>query len=134
MQALLDELNRRQDAGKPVRFWLRDDDAVEPTKALSRFNILTSSYSIPATLALIPENTEQALAEELQQMAHLNIAVHGWSHENHAPATQKKQELGNHRPQEQVLAELSNGFNKLFALLEGYAWCTSVSGVDWRVY
>jgi peptidoglycan/xylan/chitin deacetylase (PgdA/CDA1 family) len=116
MQVLLDELKRRQDAGNPVTFWLRDDDAVEPSAALSRFSALTEAYSIPATLAVIPENTGEALAENLRHMSHIDIAVHGWSHKNHAPETEKKQELGIHRPCEQVLVELSQGFNTLSTL------------------
>jgi hypothetical protein len=116
MHVLSDELNRRKQAGKPVRFWLRDDDAVEPSTALSRFNTLTEAYSIPATLAVIPENTGEPLVENLDNLSHINIAVHGWSHKNYAPDTQKKQELGSHRPCEQVLVELSQGFNRLSAL------------------
>jgi hypothetical protein len=116
MQVLLDELLRRQEADKPVKFWLRDDDAVEPSAALSRFSALTEAYSIPATLAVIPENTGEALVENLRNLNHINIAVHGWSHKNYAPETEKKQELGSHRPYGQVLVELSQGFNKLSAL------------------
>ena len=33
---LLDEIDRRQNTGRPLRLWLRDDDAVEPTPALER--------------------------------------------------------------------------------------------------
>jgi len=116
MQELLDELEHRRIAGKPVRFWLRDDDAVKPSAALSRFNTLTERYSIPTTLAVIPENTGKALVENLSHMKHINIAVHGWSHKNHAPENEKKQELGSHRSSELVLAELSRGLSKLSAL------------------
>jgi hypothetical protein len=119
MQVLLDELKRRQDVGMPVEFWLRDDDAVEPSAALSRFNTLTETYSIPATLAVIPEQTGEALVESLHHMSHINIAVHGWSHKNHAPETEKKQELGSHRPSEQVLIELAKGFSRLSTLYGG---------------
>lgn len=116
MKKLLDELSRRQDAGSPVTFWLRDDDAVVPSAALDRFNTLTEAYSVPATLAVIPENTGEALAKCLQPMSHIDIAVHGWSHSNYAPATQKRQELGSHRPVELVLGELSKGFDNLSTL------------------
>lgn len=113
MRELLDELTHRQNVGKPVTFWLRDDDAVEPSAALSRFNSLTEAYSIPATLAVIPECTGEALVENLHQATHINIAVHGWSHKNYAPETQKKQELGSHRSVDAIVAELSKGFNRL---------------------
>ena len=42
--------------------------------------------------------------------------VHGWSHENHAPDGQKKQELGPHRPLEAVLGELARGFETIAGL------------------
>ena len=34
------ELDRWQEAGKTARFWLRDDDAIEPTPQLERFLVL----------------------------------------------------------------------------------------------
>ena len=43
----------------------------------------------------------------------IDIALHGWSHTNHAPADQKKQELGLHRGREVVLAELGEGHRRL---------------------
>jgi hypothetical protein len=42
--------------------------------------------------------------------------VHGWSHRNHAPAGEKKQELGAHRPAAVVLAEIAGGLARLRAL------------------
>lgn len=116
MQPFLDELKRREDDGNPITFWLRDDDAIEPSDALDRFNSLTKAYSIPATVAVIPETTGQTLVENLRAMSHIHIAVHGWSHGNHAPESEKKQELGSHRPIDEVLAELSKGFKRLSSL------------------
>lgn len=113
MKPLLNALNDRQKAGCPVQFWLRDDDAIEPTRPLNNLLTLTDRFSIPVTLAVIPAHSGQALASRLGEADNIAVAVHGWSHQNHAPATEKKQELGLHRPIEQTLAELRRGYADL---------------------
>ncbi|WP_438752374.1 polysaccharide deacetylase family protein [Pararhizobium sp. O133] len=113
------ELDRWQRAGKTARFWLRDDDAVEPTPALDDFLATVSEFSVPVTLAVIPAHTGAPLVQRLEQEPHVSVAVHGWSHRNYAGPQEKKQELGSHRPAPDVLSELSAGFDKLAALHEG---------------
>lgn len=107
------ELARWQDAGRKARFWLRDDDAVEPTPALEKLLQITSATSTPLTLAVIPATTGNALADRLAAESACAVALHGWSHTNHASANEKKQELGSHRPASAVLGELAEGFGKL---------------------
>ncbi len=109
-------LERWTQRGRPATFWLRDDDAVEPTGALDRLLDLTSRFAIPLTLAVIPERTGAALARCLDRRPKALVAQHGWSHENHAPADEKKQELGPHRPVEVILAELRLGVRHLSRL------------------
>ena len=106
-QPLAEELARWNHAGRIASFWLRDDDAVEPTAQLDRLLRLTGTFSIPAVLAVIPARTGEALADRLATEPHISVAVHGWAHENHAPAGEKKQELGPHRPRRVILAELA---------------------------
>ncbi|MBD9371506.1 polysaccharide deacetylase family protein [Rhizobium sp. ARZ01] len=106
---LLDELGRWQRAGRVATLWLRDDDAVEPTAALERLLTLTALHVVPTTLAVIPAFTGEALAHRLHPAAQVEVAVHGWSHENFAPVGEKKQELGAHRPADAVLASLEEG-------------------------
>jgi len=53
------------------------------------------------------------LADFLETRLLVEVAVHGWSHTNHAKADEKKQELGAHRPAEIVLGELAEGFRLL---------------------
>ncbi|MCV3767604.1 polysaccharide deacetylase family protein [Rhizobium sp. TRM95796] len=113
---LNDELTRWADEGRTAPFWLRDDDAVEPTPALERLIGLTADLGLPATLAVIPEHTGVALAERLSATPGLSVAVHGWSHRSYSSAGEKKQELGLHRPREDVLEELSAGLGKLKTL------------------
>jgi hypothetical protein len=73
---------------------------------LDRLLASAGGYLVPVTLAVIPAVATNALAERLLTEPAISVAVHGWAHENHAPADQKKQELGPHRPAQVVLAEL----------------------------
>jgi peptidoglycan/xylan/chitin deacetylase (PgdA/CDA1 family) len=104
--------------GRVARFWLRDDDAVEPTPALLRLLELGGRHGIPLALAVIPAGAGQALARLLADRTDVDVALHGWSHANHAPAGQKKQELGSHRPADVVLAELAEGHGRLLRLFD----------------
>lgn len=115
-QPLTEELRRWKDAGRTPLFWLRDDDAVEPTPALDRLLDLTARYNIPATLAVIPAHATQALADRLSSQLHVTVAVHGWAHQNHAAEGRKKQELGLHRPRDIIVAELQRGLTTLTQL------------------
>jgi len=112
--AFLRALDHCAEAGKPVRLWLRDDDAVVPSPALNQ--LLAMTDGLPVTLAVIPAFSGQALADRLADAPGVGVAVHGWSHANHAPAGEKKQELGPHRPVAQVLADLARGHAHLHAL------------------
>ena len=113
---LLDELDRWRANGKVAQFWLRDDDAVEPTVTLERLMDLTQNHAVPVALAVIPERTGETLATYLRDKPMAGVAVHGWSHQNHAGEGEKKQELGAHRPIETVIAEIGAGFTHLQAL------------------
>ncbi|MEI4488537.1 polysaccharide deacetylase family protein [Frigidibacter sp. MR17.14] len=112
--AFLSELDARAAAGRPLVLWLRDDDAVEPTPALDR--LLGLMGALPLTLAVIPAATGPALARHLAGRQAVSVAVHGWSHRNHAGPVEKSQELGAHRPAATVLAELGAGARHLSAL------------------
>ena len=103
------ELGRWERHGKRAVFWLRDDDTVQPTGPLDHLLDLAQRHAIALTLAVIPKETGRALARRLDRSALVSVAVHGWSHENHAPAGEKKQELGGHRAIDIVLDELRSG-------------------------
>ncbi|WP_353643186.1 polysaccharide deacetylase family protein [Mesorhizobium sp. WSM2239] len=115
---LTTELARWRQTGRTAEFWLRDDDAIEPTAALDRLLAMTAARA-PVALAVIPAWTGAPLAERLARENHVTVAVHGWSHENHALQGEKKQELGRHLPREVVLAELSEGRSRLELLHAG---------------
>jgi peptidoglycan/xylan/chitin deacetylase (PgdA/CDA1 family) len=113
LTSVLEDLSR---AGRQLRFWLRDDDAVEPTRELDQLLDLTRSFAVPLTLAVIPEYTGRDLAEHIGKHDDVTVAVHGWSHGNHAGPGEKKQELGAHRSIQTVAGELQAGFDTLSAL------------------
>lgn len=112
-QPLQEELARWTNANRTARFWLRDDDVVEPTVALERLLVLGKEYQVPLTLAVIPAYAKEQLARRLVDEVGVNVAVHGWSHENHASANEKKQELGPHRTLDVMSAELGEGYRLL---------------------
>jgi peptidoglycan/xylan/chitin deacetylase (PgdA/CDA1 family) len=105
------ELERWAQAARRPCFWIRDDDAVEPTQALDRLVRLANHFDIPLVVAAIPARATRALAARLATEPLVSVAVHGWSHENHAPSG-KKQELGLHRGQEIVLRDLQRGLDQ----------------------
>ncbi len=110
---LFSEFVRWRAAGLTASLWLRDDDAIEPTPQLDRLMALTAEFTVPVGLAIIPKRSGPALARHLDRVPHIHPLVHGWSHENHAPPSQKKQELGPHRPRADVLNDLAAGLARL---------------------
>jgi len=124
------ELDRWERCGKQARFWLRDDDTVVPTDALDRLLALADAYSVPITLAVIPKESGPELAAQLKNAPGISVALHGWSHTNHAPAGEKKQEFGLHRGADVVLDELRRGATHL-ATLHGERF-TSVLVPPWN--
>jgi hypothetical protein len=113
------ELDRWTAAGRPASFWWRDDDATAWTPALER--LLTRAGGLPVALAVIPAEAEPLLAERLGDFPAVRVLQHGWRHRNHAPAGEKKAELGGHRPAAARLRELGEGQARLSALFAGRA-------------
>jgi hypothetical protein len=88
--------------------WWRDDDAVADTPALHRLMALAESVEAPLTLAVIPGNLSDSLAKAIEGRI-VTTAVHGWTHTNHAPSSEKKAEFRAHRPQTILLEEAQKG-------------------------
>ncbi|NNE23010.1 MAG: polysaccharide deacetylase [Rhizobiales bacterium] len=101
-----EELDNWDRCGKQARLWLRDDDAVEPTDALTRLVSISGQADVPLLLCVIPETTSNHLRNTLEAERHVRVAVHGYGHHNHAPPGEKAQELGPHRPVEDVVSQL----------------------------
>ena len=110
------ELDHWADAGRTANLWLRDDDAVTLTPALERLVGLCETHSVPVLLAVIPSQAKEELATFLTVKPLFEIAVHGFSHRNHALAGYKKQEFPVHRDMDQVDQELTEGRLRLQGL------------------
>ena len=93
-------------------FWWRDDDAITDTDSLHRLMALADSVDAPLTLAVIPANLEASLPDAVAER-NVTVAVHGWSHTNHAPVDEKKAEFRAHRPREVLLNEAAEGKKRL---------------------
>ena len=114
---LRDELKIWADDGQPLPFWWRDDDAISDTPELRQLADLAEASGLPVTIAVIPAQANHSLSEYLARTPHVVPVVHGWAHENHAPAGQKKAEFGAHRPLDILADEAETGFGKLHSLL-----------------
>jgi hypothetical protein len=108
--ALADELARWQEAGRTPELWWRDDDAADATPALDRLLALQRTHALPLALAVVPARATPALAARLSQAQDTDLLQHGYAHTNHAPAGEKKAELGPERPAMIVLGELGTGW------------------------
>ncbi len=110
------ELQHWRVAGRQPQVWWRDDDAVSLTPELEQLTQITGEAGIGVLLAVIPAHADQALAGFVGQHGNLQPCVHGWSHTNHAPESDKKCELGAHRPMDIVLSEIARGRQRLAGL------------------
>ena len=116
---LLEELDQWNFEGEEATFWWRDDDAQTDQPALVNLAELSRRYAVPIALAVIPVGAEQSLWELIERYPTLTVLQHGYRHQNHAPEGEKKQELGEHRALQTVLAEIEDGFRLLGAAPEG---------------
>ena len=98
---------------RPVRFWLRDDDAVDVTPALRRLAALCEPAGLPVMLAIIPAGLTPALGDWLSDHPGLTPCQHGYAHINHAAPGARACELGGDRDDGAVLADLAAGRARL---------------------
>jgi hypothetical protein len=111
------ELDAWAEAGRSATFWWRDDDAVEPTAALDRLLALAVAQEIPVATAVVPGRSNAALGRHLAAAADVATPLqHGYLHRSHAPAGEKKAELGPHRPSARICEELMRGAAQMAAL------------------
>lgn len=110
---LLNELDRWSEAGRQLRVWLRDDDAVAPGPALDRLAATAECFGAPALLAVTPMLAEPGLATALATTPWLLPCQHGCRHRNHAPAGAKKSEFGPNRSSNEIRGELVEGRARL---------------------
>jgi hypothetical protein len=109
--AFEDALARRRDAGRPVGFWWRDDDAGAVSPDVERLILLSKRTKAPLSLAVVPT----AASPELFALLHDGVTVlqHGTDHRNRAAAGQKKTEYPADEPLEAALARIADGLGRL---------------------
>ncbi len=114
--ALERELEMWRQDNVPATLWWRDDDAQEPSAQLDRLIRLSATSKTPLILATIPHGADDSLSEKIRNAAQISIVQHGWSHRNHAPPSEKKCELGDHRALSKIEHELVAGADILIRL------------------
>ncbi len=117
-QELTDHLDWFAERGRKVRFWWRDDDAIEPTPALERMLSLANNHDVDVAFAAIPKMATKALAERLTNEPHALVLQHGWQHKNfqRKDLGEKAAELGSRRDPDDLMAELKAGHDRLWEL------------------
>ena len=79
------ELARWKAGGHAPVFWWRDDDARRPSPALDRLLALSRRFEAPITIAAVPDGDIAAVAKACRAIPGVELAVHGFRHENRAP-------------------------------------------------
>ena len=110
------ELDSWADAGRIASFWWRDDDAIEPTPALSKLLDLSDSHGIEVAVAVVPANASSRLPDMMATRKHAAVLQHGYAHKNHAAPGKPAVECGGDRPVDEVIAELGEGRRRLAEL------------------
>jgi hypothetical protein len=87
------ELQRWKDHGHAPVIWWRDDDARGPTPALDRLLALSERFAAPITIAAVPDGDIAALSKACLTVPGVELAIHGFRHENRAPAGQPSGEV-----------------------------------------
>jgi hypothetical protein len=80
------ELSRWRAKGRAPVFWWRDDDARRVTPALDRLLALSHRFDAPITIAAVPDGDLKDLAKACRETPGVELAIHGFRHENRAPA------------------------------------------------
>ncbi|HSS65698.1 MAG TPA: polysaccharide deacetylase family protein [Gammaproteobacteria bacterium] len=114
--ALEAELDRWARAGNVATFWWRDDDAFEPSPALSMLLELSETHAVPLSLAVIPAKADPTLLDGLPSATKPWLLQHGFAHANHAPWGEKKAEFGAHRSSNAMSEEIVAGAGRLRTL------------------
>ena len=113
LSKLYGELDEWNFIGEEAVLWWRDDDVVASSAALKQLLDLSARYEVPLALAAIAAHIEESLIPCVEPNPTVTMLQHGYTHENHAPENEKKQELGAHRKISEIGRELQSGFDRL---------------------
>ena len=107
------ELQRWRSEGLSLPIWWRDDDATTFTPQLERLTALSDHLNLPVHIAVIPRDAAESLAVYVKERSCLIPVIHGWAHQNHAPADEKKSEFRLHRPMATIIEDAKAGLARL---------------------
>lgn len=105
------ELHRWRAEGHAPVVWWRDDDARTPTPALDRLLALSHRFNAPITIAAVPDGDIKALARACRGIEGVELAIHGFRHENRAPAGQPSGEVNDLDRLADVVLELGTALD-----------------------
>jgi hypothetical protein len=114
-------LKAARQAGRPARFWWRDDDAEMVSPTLEKLVARAARYDIPLSLAVIPAGASKDLRDVFDRRPNWVALVHGFAHKNYAPGSEKRAEFGPHRATSRMQDELRMGLDRLNALLPDHS-------------
>ena len=105
------ELARWKASGHAPVVWWRDDDARRPTPALDRLLTLSSRFEAPITVAAVPDGDIQALAQACRAVDGVELAIHGFRHENRAASGRPSGEVNDLERLADVVLELGTALD-----------------------
>jgi hypothetical protein len=115
-----DELDCWVNSGLKAKFWVRDDDAIEPSEQLMRLRSLAASHDIRVGLAVIPGCVSRDLIKFLDRNApQFYPMCHGWKHVNYN-LKKRPAEFGPDRPISGLVSDAKSAF-RVFSELFGSA-------------
>jgi hypothetical protein len=107
------ELDQWIDLDRRATLWWRDDDAAAVTPSLEQLLALRAEHEVPLALAIIPDQLQVNLTLRLGHAEGVVAIQHGYRHRNHAGKGEGAWECGDHRPIEEVEADLAAGRRRL---------------------
>ncbi len=110
------ELAHWRRADRRARLWWRDDDVIQPSAHLDHLLQLSVAFNVPLALAAIPWGAGRPLAQQIAGFELVAVLQHGYAHDNHASAQEKKSEFGASRGEADVVRELRKGFRHMQGL------------------
>lgn len=105
------ELQRWKASGHAPVFWWRDDDARAATPALDRLLDLARRFQAPITIAAVPDGDIRGLADVCRGVQGVDLAIHGFRHENRAPPGQPSGEVNDSDRLADVMLELGTALD-----------------------
>ncbi len=105
------ELARWKAGGHRPVIWWRDDDARGPSPALDRLLALSNRFEAPITLAAVPDGDIKALSMACRETPGVELAIHGFRHENRAPLGQPSGEVNDLDLLADVVVELGTALD-----------------------